>query len=182
MTYVYTKDPVVGGSVIAKYVDAAGNTISDNVVKSGNVGEDYTTEQKTIPGYTFKEVQGNPTGSFTDQDQTVTYVYTKNPATDNNGGTGPNRPGKPGNGTDTGNSSSNQPGNTSQPSNAANNGVINTSTNTGSKVNNSAVNSPELPQTGENNSQSQTMSFIGILLAMFGSLLGFLGVKKRRNN
>ncbi|QGG98998.1 LPXTG cell wall anchor domain-containing protein [Streptococcus dysgalactiae subsp. dysgalactiae] len=89
----------------------------------------------------------------------------KNPATDNNGGTGPN-----------------QPGNPSQPSNATNNGVINTSTNTGSKVNNGAVNSPELPQTGENNSQSQTMSFIGILLAMFGSLLGFLGIKKRRNN
>ncbi|WP_404274098.1 mucin-binding protein [Fructilactobacillus sanfranciscensis] len=50
------------------------------------------------------------------------------------------------------------------------------------KVNNGAVNSPELPQTGENNSQSQTMSFIGILLAMFGSLLGFLGIKKRRND
>ncbi|WP_420864893.1 mucin-binding protein, partial [Furfurilactobacillus siliginis] len=46
------------------------------------------------------------------------------------------------------------PGNPSQPSNATNNGVINTSTNTGSKVNNGAVNSPELPQTGENNSQS----------------------------
>ncbi|BAG27009.1 mucin-binding protein [Limosilactobacillus fermentum] len=82
----------------------------------------------------------------------------------------------------TGNSSSNQPGNPSQPSNATNNGVINTSTNTGSKVNSGAVNSPELPQTGENNSQSQTMSFIGILLAMFGSLLGFLGIKKRRND
>ena len=88
----------------------------------------------------------------------------------------------PGSGTDTGNPRSNQPGNPSQPSNATNNGVIDTSTNIGSKVNNGAVNSPELPQTGENNSQSQTMSFIGILLAMFGSLLGFLGVKKRRNN
>ncbi|WP_195919044.1 mucin-binding protein [Lactococcus lactis] len=178
----YTKTPVAGGNVTAKYVDENGNPIADDVIASGNVGDPYSTTQKDVPGYTFKEVQGNPTGSFTDQDQTVTYVYTKNPATDNNGGTGPNRPGKPGNGTDTGNSSSNQPGNTSQPSNAANNGVINTSTNTGSKVNNSAVNSPELPQTGENNSQSQTMSFIGILLAMFGSLLGFLGVKKRRND
>ncbi|WP_235803524.1 hypothetical protein [Fructilactobacillus sanfranciscensis] len=26
------------------------------------------------------------------------------------------------------------------------------------------------------------MSFIGILLAIFGSLLGFLGIKKRRND
>jgi LPXTG-motif cell wall-anchored protein len=178
----YTKTPVAGGNVTAKYVDENGNPIADDVIASGNVGDPYSTTQKDVPGYTFKEVQGNPTGSFTDQDQTVTYVYTKNPATDNNGGTGLNQPGKPGNGTDTGNSGSNQPGNPSQPSNATNNGVINTSTNTGSKVNNGAVNSPELPQTGENNSQSQTMSFIGILLAMFGSLLGFLGIKKRRND
>ena len=181
-TVTYTKTPVAGGNVTAKYVDENGNPIADDVIASGNVGDPYSTTQKDVPGYTFKEVQGNPTGSFTDQDQTVTYVYTKNPATDNNGGTGLNQPGKPGNGTDTGNSSSNQPGNPSQPSNATNNGVINTSTNTGSKVNNGAVNSPELPQTGENNSQSQTMSFIGILLAMFGSLLGFLGIKKRRND
>ena len=181
VTYVYTKNPVAGGDVTAKYVDENGNPIANNVISSGNVGDPYSTAQKDVPGYTFKEVQGNPTGSFTDQDQTVTYVYTKNPVTDNNGGTGSNPSGKPGNGTDTGNSSSNQPGNPSQPSNTTNNGVINTSTNTGSKVNNGVVSSPKLPQTGENSSQSQTMSFIGILLAMFGSLLGFLGIKKRRN-
>ena len=182
VTYVYTKNPVAGGNVTAKYVDENGNPIADNVVSSGNVGDPYSTTQKDVPGYTFKEVQGNPTGSFTDQDQTVIYVYTKNPVTDNNGGTGSNPSGKPGNGTDTGNSSSNQPGNPSQPSNTTNNGVINTSTNTGSKVNNGVVSSPKLPQTGENSSQSQTMSFVGILLAMFGGLLGFLGIKKRRND
>ena len=54
VTYVYTKDPVAGGSVIVKYVDGAGNTISDNVVKSGNIGDDYSTDQKAIPGYTLK--------------------------------------------------------------------------------------------------------------------------------
>ncbi|MGL3697746.1 mucin-binding protein [Lactiplantibacillus plantarum subsp. plantarum] len=137
-----------------------------------------------IPGYTASKPASDSVDGLTQdsKDNVQTIVYTKNPATDNNGGTEPNQPGKPGNGTDTGNPSSNQPGNPSQPSNATNNGVINTSTNTGSKVNNGAVNSPELPQTGENNSQSQTMSFIGILLAMFGSLLGFLGIKKRRND
>uniref|UniRef100_UPI00163BD9F5 MucBP domain-containing protein n=1 Tax=Enterococcus faecalis TaxID=1351 RepID=UPI00163BD9F5 len=34
---------------------------------------------KTVDGYTFKEVQGSVTGTFTDQAQTVTYVYTKDP-------------------------------------------------------------------------------------------------------
>ena len=54
VTYVYTKDPVAGGNVTVKYVDENGNTISDDVVKNGNVGDSYTTEQKAIPGYTFK--------------------------------------------------------------------------------------------------------------------------------
>ncbi|MGC3749258.1 MucBP domain-containing protein, partial [Enterococcus faecalis] len=63
----------------AKYVDIDGNKISDEVVKTGNIEDDYTTEQKAIDGYTFKEVQGNPTGKFTDRPQMVTYVYVKNP-------------------------------------------------------------------------------------------------------
>ena len=50
-----------------------------------------------------------------------------------------------------------------------------------SNTNNGAINSSELPQTGENNSQSQIMSFIGILAVIFGSLLSFLGIKKRHN-
>ncbi|EGO8122303.1 LPXTG cell wall anchor domain-containing protein, partial [Enterococcus faecalis] len=79
VTYVYVKNPVKAAEVTAKYVDTDGNKISDEVVKSGNVGDDYTTEQKAIDGYTFKEVQGNPTGKFADQPQTITYVYVKNP-------------------------------------------------------------------------------------------------------
>ena len=78
VTYVYTKNPVAAADVTAKYVDTEGNEISDDVVKSGNIGEDYTTEQKEINGYTFKEVQGNASGKFTDKAQTVTYIYEKN--------------------------------------------------------------------------------------------------------
>lgn len=76
--YMYTKNSIIGGNVIAKYTDTAGNKISDDVIKVGNIGEVYATNQKDIPGYTFKEVHGKPTGQFTDQAQTVTYVYTKN--------------------------------------------------------------------------------------------------------
>ena len=86
VTYVYTKDPVAGGSVTVKYVDTDGNVISDNVIKSGNIGDAYTTEQKSIPGYTFKEVQGSASGTFTDQSQTVIYVYTKDPVKPVSGG------------------------------------------------------------------------------------------------
>ncbi|WP_339013346.1 MucBP domain-containing protein [Lactococcus garvieae] len=70
--------PVKGGDITAKYVDIEGNKISNEIVKTGNIGETYNTEQKSIDGYTFKEVRGKPTGQFTDQAQTITYVYTKN--------------------------------------------------------------------------------------------------------
>ena len=80
VTYVYTKDPVAGANVTAKYVDENGKTISDDVVKNGNVGDSYTTEQKAIPGYTFWAVEaGNSTGQFTSDAQIVTYIYTKDP-------------------------------------------------------------------------------------------------------
>ncbi|WP_237671220.1 MucBP domain-containing protein, partial [Lactococcus lactis] len=78
ITYVYKKNPVAGGAVKVKYIDTYGNIISKDVNKSGNIGEDYSTEQKTIAGYTFKEVQGNVTGKFIDKVQTITYVYKKN--------------------------------------------------------------------------------------------------------
>lgn len=79
--YTDGNDPVKIKSVTAKYVDIEGNTISDDVITSGNIGDDYTTEQKDIDGYTFNEVQGNPSGQFTEQPQTVTYIYTKNNVT-----------------------------------------------------------------------------------------------------
>ena len=44
------------GIVNTKYVDERGNVLSDDIIQSGNIGEDYSTEQKAIDGYTFKEV------------------------------------------------------------------------------------------------------------------------------
>lgn len=78
VTYIYTKNPILGRNIIARYVDENDNSISDDVVQSGNLGDEYMTEQKDITGYTFKEVQGNPTGQFTNQEQIIKYTYTKN--------------------------------------------------------------------------------------------------------
>ncbi|MBO0451349.1 MucBP domain-containing protein [Candidatus Enterococcus murrayae] len=80
VTYVYTKNPVQAGDVTVKYQDTEGNPIADEEILTGTIGEEYVSEQKVIDGYTFKEVQGNATGPFTAQPQTVTYVYTKNTA------------------------------------------------------------------------------------------------------
>ncbi|MFG5465257.1 MucBP domain-containing protein [Enterococcus faecalis] len=98
VTYVYTKDPIAGGNVTVSYVDTEGNKISEDVVKTGNVGETYTTEQKAIPGYSFKEVQGNPTGQFTNKGQKIIYIYKKNKSldviTNSNKNNTPTTPGK----------------------------------------------------------------------------------------
>lgn len=97
--------------VITKYVDDKSNVIADNAVLSGNVGENYSTTKKNIAGYTFKEVQGNTSGTFTDQEQTVTYVYTKNSVPNKN----PAQPVKPINNNDTTNVPSSNPSDTQQP-------------------------------------------------------------------
>lgn len=78
LTYVYRKNPVAA-TVTVKYIDTQGNSISDSIPLSGNVDQEYTTEQKIISGYTFKEVQGNKSGLLSTTPQTVTYIYTKNP-------------------------------------------------------------------------------------------------------
>ena len=64
-------------NIIVNYIDCQNNVISPSQTLSGGFNETYSTEQKEIEGYTFKEVQGNPKGQFTDKVQTVTYVYTK---------------------------------------------------------------------------------------------------------
>ncbi|KKW74604.1 small, acid-soluble spore protein L, sspL [Lactococcus cremoris] len=79
VTYVYSKNPIATGTVTIKYVDTNGKSISDEIIKSGNIGNSYTSEQKKISGYNFKEVQGITEGQFTNDPQTVIYIYTKNP-------------------------------------------------------------------------------------------------------
>lgn len=67
--------PTKAGEVTAKYIDIDGNEISDAVIKSGNIGDDYITEEKKLAGYTFKEIKGNATGKFKQESQVVSYVY-----------------------------------------------------------------------------------------------------------
>lgn len=81
VNYIYKQNPIVGADVTVKYVDNQDVPIADEETLQGNIGEEYESVQKDIDGYTFKEVQdNNGQGVFTDQAQTVTYIYTKNKA------------------------------------------------------------------------------------------------------
>ncbi|WPC18581.1 MucBP domain-containing protein (plasmid) [Pediococcus inopinatus] len=185
VTYVYTKNPVAGGNVTAKYVDESGNSIATDVVSSGNISDPYSTTQKDIAGYTFKEVQGTPTGNFTAQDQTVTYVYTKNlvaggKVTGDTGSIQSKNPSVTGNGSEK--PSSDQLGNSSQLNNSAKSGIVNISTSAGSQSNNDFNSISRLPKTGEDKNEKQTISFVGVLLVIVGNLLGLIGIKKHRSS
>ncbi|MEG0255991.1 MAG: MucBP domain-containing protein, partial [Vagococcus sp.] len=49
-------------------------------VLTGNVGDSYVSEEKEIPGYTIKEIIGEPSGLISETAVDVIYVYTDNSA------------------------------------------------------------------------------------------------------
>ena len=76
----FVVDEIPSGTVVATYRDTDSNTLSNNETSTGLAGSNYTTEQKDIFGYTFKEVTGADTkGKYVgNQTLTVNYIYTKN--------------------------------------------------------------------------------------------------------
>ena len=73
-------DTIPYGNVIATYKDTEGNTLASNYTNNGLAGSEYTTPQKEIFGYTFKEVNGDDKkGIYVENKElVVNYVYTKN--------------------------------------------------------------------------------------------------------
>ncbi|CAJ1228538.1 hypothetical protein LZY01_03520 [Levilactobacillus zymae] len=78
VTYVYTKDQAAQGTVTVHYVDETGTALADPTTQTGDQDSTYTTTPIDIPGYTLSETPANATGTFTDGNQDVIYVYTKN--------------------------------------------------------------------------------------------------------
>ena len=77
VTYIYVQNPIPAADVTVRYLDTLGNSIHPNIILKGNIGEFYISKQKEIEGYLFDSLIGKSTGSFTDQPQTISYLYTK---------------------------------------------------------------------------------------------------------
>lgn len=75
--YVYSKNPVKDGNVTTKFVDEHGSTVASDQVLQGNVGDNYTATAATVNGYTLLTTSAYANGTFTNQEQTVTFVYSK---------------------------------------------------------------------------------------------------------
>ncbi|QIL50562.1 MucBP domain-containing protein [Weissella coleopterorum] len=167
VTYVYTKDPVKGADVTAKYVDESGKEIAQSEVKSGNIGDKYTTEKKDIKGYTFKEVEGSITGTLSDKAQTVTYIYVKNDDSENQ--TDPSEPAKPDNSGDTDNPVNNSDSNDADKTTDSNSTIKNV-------VNNVVEGAKTLlPKTA-----AEKLTLTGALGAVVVSLVGIIIFNKRK--
>ncbi|MBC1516665.1 MucBP domain-containing protein [Listeria immobilis] len=149
-----------GADVTVKYVDADGNELAAAETLSGNVDENYTSEAKTIDGWTLKETPANASGTFSDQAQTVTYVYEKN--ADENVTPTPT-PVDP----DDNNTSTDNTNNTAKVDKAS---MKNIQISTPDKTITTAKNA--LPKTGDNELSSSLLVGLGVL--MLGGLFIFL--------
>ncbi|MEF9936745.1 MucBP domain-containing protein, partial [Carnobacterium sp.] len=75
VTYVYEK--VEGAPITVNYQDEEGNELEASEILTGRVGTAYNTNKKNIKGWTLKSEPKNATGAFTEEPQTVAYIYEK---------------------------------------------------------------------------------------------------------
>ncbi|QIL50491.1 MucBP domain-containing protein [Weissella coleopterorum] len=170
VTYVYTKNPIKAADVKAEYVDENGKEIAQSEVKSGNIGDKYTTEKKDIKGYTFKKVKGSITGTLSDKAQTVTYIYAKNDDSENQ--TDPSEPAKP----DTPDNS----GDTDNPVNNNDSNNADKTTDSNSTIKNVVNNVVEGAQTLLPKTAADKLTLTGVLIAVVVSLAGIIILNKRK--
>ncbi|EAC3449142.1 MucBP domain-containing protein [Listeria monocytogenes] len=76
INYIYEKNPDLAQPITVDYRSSTGQKIAKSEVLTGNIGESYSTQPKTIDGYTLTTTPPNAKGTFTTNAQTVTYVYT----------------------------------------------------------------------------------------------------------
>ena len=74
--YVWEYLRIKGENVTVHYLDTHGNTIAEDTILSGNIGESYEAEQRDIQGYVLKEIDGEVEGKFSNEEQEITYIYT----------------------------------------------------------------------------------------------------------
>ena len=75
--YVYTKIPLPSGRVTVHYQSEDHTSLSEDDILTGEVDAYYSVNFKTFEGYTLKEIKGKTGGKFTNEDQEVTFIYSK---------------------------------------------------------------------------------------------------------
>lgn len=74
VTYLYKKEASTG-QIIIHYQDEAGKTLLPDKCESGELGQHYKVQPKTIAGYVLDKVIGAQSGTFTKKTKEITYKY-----------------------------------------------------------------------------------------------------------
>lgn len=168
--------PSKAANVIVHYQDESGNSLTSDIVLSGNVGDGYTTDTKEFNGYHLKARPTNATGFFSAQAQDVTYIYAKDsnsptenvPVNDNHHGKNPTKP-------QTTNHLRPQAPQSPSKQHLTNNHVAIPKSPTDNQASN------KLPQTGKNQTQSLLTVLAGLLSATFAAVSGWFIHKHKEN-
>lgn len=77
--HTYSDNDIVmpEGTIVVKYQDIDGNSLATDSILRGKLGETYVAEERTITGYIYKETQGSSQGKYTEEEQTVVFIYEK---------------------------------------------------------------------------------------------------------
>jgi len=75
LTYHYTQNPILTGTVTIQYQDQAQHELAPALVLTQPVGTSYQSTPLVIPDYQLKTTVGTPNGVFGKESQTVTYIY-----------------------------------------------------------------------------------------------------------
>lgn len=161
VTFIYEEASVIKkkGQVIAHYVDTDNNTIKDDFVLVDVIDVPFNLEKPEIEGYTFKEVTGPTSGKLTEEDQEVTYIYTKNKAEEKT-----------------------DPSKTTETTSSTNKSTANNSTSNSNETtqkNTAASSKKALPNTGEKAASS--LLVLGIILVV-GAVAYFIFRKNKQKN
>ena len=68
-------EKISAAEVEVNYIDLDQNKIASSVILTGALGDNYETEPKDIEGFLLVETPENANGIFTENNQTVEYVY-----------------------------------------------------------------------------------------------------------
>ena len=168
--------PSKAANVIVHYQDESGNSLTSDIVLSGNVGDGYTTDAKEFSGYHLKTRPTNATGFFSTQAQDVTYIYAKDsnsptenvPVNDNHHGKNPTKP-------QTTKHLRPQAHQSPSKQHLTNNHVAIPKSPTDNQASN------KLPQTGKNQTQSLLTVLAGLLSATVAAVSGWFIHKYKEN-
>ena len=168
--------PSKAANVVVHYQDEDGNSLTSDIVLSGNVGDGYTTDTKEFTGYHLKARPTNATGFFSAETQDVTYIYAKDsntpaenvPVNDNHHGKNPTKP-------QTTNHLRPQAPQSPSKQHLTNNHVAIPTAPTDNQASN------KLPQTGKNQTQSLLTVLAGLLSATFAAVSGWFIHKHKEN-